>query len=315
MRFSCSRLCVAGVLPAARIAARTIIAVLHYLLTQFGNAGCSIKHMATDIDSARLELEKDVEVMRCPTRSLSLESDVKNGGGSGTEEKDDNDLEVGIYAVTENDSNEVQDPNRVNWESDHDPEKPMNWRTSTRWTLIGLECCTVFVVGVSSSVFAPGVPQLMRENHSDNTTLATLVVTIYVLGLATGPLFFGPMSELYGRLIIHHIGNVGFTVFTIACGVSPNLTVLIVMRLLQGIFAAVPLTNGGGVIADTVKQEERGLALAMFTLGLLAGPVIAPVIGGFLTAARGWRWSFWICVILVSIPHCCLSSSLTLYMI
>lgn len=215
-----------------------------------------------------------------------------------TEEKDIKDLETGEITETQ-DTRQSEDPNRISWESDDDPEKPTNWRVSFRWTLIGLECASVFVLGTSSSIFAPGVPQLMEENHSDNTVLATLVVTIYVLGLATGPLFFGPLSELYGRLIIQHVGNVGFILFTIACAVSPNLSTLIGMRLLQGIFAAVPLTNGGGVIADTVKQEERGLALAMFTLGLLAGPVVGPVAGGFLCAAKGWRWSFWLCAILV----------------
>jgi len=265
--------------------------------------------MATNIDSARLELEKDAEATPCPTRSLSSSSEGIIGVGSGTDEKDNKDLEAGTQPVTETESNEARDPNRVDWESADDPKKPTNWRASFRWSLICLECATVFVVGFSSSVFAPGVPQLMRENHSHNTTLATLVVTIYVLGLATGPLFFGPLSELYGRLIIQHIGNIGFIAFTIACAVSPNLTVLIVMRLLQGIFAAVPLTNGGGVIADTVRQEERGLALAMFTLGLLAGPVIGPVVGGFLTAAKGWRWSFWICAILVSNSSMCLERS------
>ena len=74
---------------------------------------------------------------------------------------------------------------------------------------------------------------------------------------------------------------------------------LIGMRLLQGIFAAVPLTNGGAIVADMVRQEERGFAMAMLTLGVLMGPVIGPVTGGFLAAAKGWRWVFWIIAIVV----------------
>jgi multidrug resistance protein len=140
----------------------------------------------------------------------------------------------------------------------------------------------------------------MKEFNCINNILGTLVVTIYVLGLATGPLFFAPLSEIYGRLIVQHVGNIGFLLWTIACALSTNMNMLIGFRLLQGVFAAVPLTNGGGIIADTVRQEERGFALAMFTLGLLAGPVVGPVIGGFLAAARGWRWAFWLSSILVS---------------
>lgn len=75
---------------------------------------------------------------------------------------------------------------------------------------------------------------------------------------------------------------------------------LIGMRLLQGVFASVPLTNGGGIIADMVIQEDRGFAMAMFTLGTLLGPVIGPVSGGFLAAAKGWRWVFWLITILVA---------------
>lgn len=254
--------------------------------------------MATNVDSAEVELEKSLGKEQGLAR-LSTSSSGGLGGGRISTLEVDQDLEAGAANNPHDRTSDRRDLNVVSWESDDDPERPVNWRPTFRWTLVGLECTSVFVVGLSSSIFAPGVPQLMAENHSSSDILATLVVTIYVLGLATGPLFFGPLSELYGRLIIQHVGNVGFLIFTIACAVSPDLNTLIGMRLLQGIFAAVPLTNGGGVIADTVKQEERGLALAMFTLGLLAGPVVGPVIGGFLSAAKGWRWSFWICDILV----------------
>jgi multidrug resistance protein len=143
-------------------------------------------------------------------------------------------------------------------------------------------------------MFAPGVPALMDEFHSDNSTLASFVVTVFVLGFATGPLWFAPLSEIYGRTIVQHTGCIGFVVFSIACALSTSLKMLIGMRLLQGIFAAVPLTNGGAIVADMVRQEERGFAMAMLTLGVLMGPVIGPVTGGFLAGAKGWRWVFWV---------------------
>jgi MFS family permease len=143
----------------------------------------------------------------------------------------------------------------------------------------------------------------MAEFYSTNTYLGSFVVTIFVLGLGTGPL--GSLSEIYGRLPMQHIGNVGFLVFTVACAESKSLGALIGMRLPQVIFAAVPLTNGGAVIADMVKQEERGFALAMFTTRILLGPTIGPICPGFLAAARGWSWVFGLllllCVFIVSI--------------
>ncbi|KAF2397931.1 polyamine transporter 1 [Trichodelitschia bisporula] len=198
--------------------------------------------------------------------------------------------------------------NVVTWDSPDDPDKPTNWSPLFRWTLIVLVSTVTFVAGLSSSIFAPGVPSMMSEFNSSNSTLATLSVSIFVLGLATGPLLFAPLSELYGRLGVQHIGNFGFLVFTIACALATSLDMLIGFRLVQGIFAAVPLTNGGAIIADTVRQEERGFALAMLTMGLLAGPVVGPVAGGFMNAALGWRWAFWLSAILLA--PCCIVSLL-----
>jgi hypothetical protein len=150
-----------------------------------------------------------------------------------------------------------EDANIVSWDGDSDPENPRNWPSWRRWVLINLVGFITLMAGLSSSMFAPGVPALMAEFHSDNSTLASFVVTVFV--------------------------------FSTACALSTSLNMLIGMRLLQGIFAAVPLTNGGAIVADMVEQEKRGFAMAMLTLGVLTGPVIGPVIGGFLAAAKGWR--------------------------
>ncbi|KAF2841385.1 putative MFS multidrug transporter, partial [Patellaria atrata CBS 101060] len=189
----------------------------------------------------------------------------------------------------------------VTWSSPTDPSNPQNFPSLLRWTLITLVSLVTFAAGLSSSMFAPAVPAVMAEFRSTNAALASFIVTVYVLGLATGPLFFAPLSELYGRLGVQHVGNLGFLLFTVACAEARGLGTLVAYRLLQGIFAAVPLTNGGGIIADMVRQEERGFALAMFTLGLLFGSVVGPVGGGYLAAAEGWRWVFWVQAILIGI--------------
>lgn len=103
-----------------------------------------------------------------------------------------------------------------------------------------------------------------------------------------------PMSELYGRSIVYHVSNVGFVAFLVACALAPNLNSLVVFRFFCGCFGASPLTNGGGSIADIIRQEKRGSAMAAFSVGPLLGPIIGPVAGGFLTEAKGWRWVFWV---------------------
>jgi multidrug resistance protein len=195
--------------------------------------------------------------------------------------------------------NALPNPNLVSWDSPDDPENPLNWPSWLRWTLIILVSGAAFTSGLASSMFAPSVPTLMEEFHATNSALGTFVVTIFVLGMAAGPVVFGPMSELYGRLPIQHIGNVGLLVMTIACAVCTTFEMMIGFRLVQGIFGAVPLTNGGALIADMVRQERRGRAMGFYTIGVLLAPVVGPVAGGFLSEAKGWRWNFWLLAILV----------------
>ncbi|RMJ13497.1 hypothetical protein CDV36_006839 [Fusarium kuroshium] len=186
------------------------------------------------------------------------------------------------------------DTNIVSWNGDSDANNPRNWTLGRRCTMIGLVTGVCFVSGLSSSMFAPAVPDVMKEFSSSNDVLASFVVTIFVLGLAVGPVAFAPLSELYGRLVIQHVGNIGFLAFTISCALASSLPMLIGFRLLQGMFGSVPFTNGGAVIADLIVQERRGLALTLFTCGIFLGPVVGPIAGGFLAKEEDWRWIFWL---------------------
>ena len=153
-------------------------------------------------------------------------------------------------------------------------------------------------------MFAPGVPDVMADFKSNNVELASFVVSVYILGYAFGPMVIAPMSELYGRLPIYHICNVGFVIFTVACAVSSNLNMLIAFRFFEGLFGSAPLTIGGGSIADMIIQEKRGGMMAIWAMGPLMGPVIGPVAGGYLSQAKGWRWVFYLLAIVVSLMLC-----------
>lgn len=164
---------------------------------------------------------------------------------------------------------------------------------------------------LGSSIAAPGVNQAMVDFHSDNSALSSLIVCVYNVGLAIGPLILAPISEMHGRMITYHFTNVLLTLFTAGCALSPNLPCLIVFRMLAGMEASTVITLGGATVSDLFAQEERGRAMAVWTFGPLLGPAIGPVVGGYLTQYRGWRWVFWVVTIGVSrssIP----SSSMTI---
>lgn len=153
---------------------------------------------------------------------------------------------------------------------------------------------------LASSMFAPGVPQVMEEFKSSSDTLATFVVSVYVLGFACGPLLIAPISEAKGRSIVYHTCNTLFVLFTILSAVSRNMAMLIVFRFLAGFAGVAPITIGSGTIADIIPRERRGLAMSVWSLGPIMGPIVGPVAGGFLAQAKGWRWVFWVIAIAVS---------------
>ena len=198
-------------------------------------------------------------------------------------------------------SSSQKDPNLVDWDGPDDPEKPLNWTKRKKWTNMMLIAALTLLTPFGSSMFAPGVPQMMEEFHTTNVDLASFVVSIYVLGYACGPLVIAPMSELYGRVPVYNVCTFFFLVWTIACGVSVNMPMIIVMRFLAGLAGSCPITIGSGTIADCFRQEERGVVMSAWTLPILLGPTLGPVVGGYLSEYVGWRWNFYLLSIMTAV--------------
>ncbi|RSL61590.1 hypothetical protein CEP54_006163 [Fusarium duplospermum] len=209
------------------------------------------------------------------------------------DEKYEKDLEDGSTSV---DFEELapRDPNIVDWDGPDDPANPQNWSAKKKTITVVLVSSITFVTPLASSIFAPSIEQVMGEFHSTNQQLASFIVSVYLLGYCFGPLVVAPLSEMYGRLPLYNICNVLFVVFNIACAKAPNLGGLIIFRLLAGLAGCCPLTLGAGTLADMISKEKRGAAMSSWVLGPLLGPVVGPIAGGYLSEAKGWRWSFWV---------------------
>lgn len=210
-------------------------------------------------------------------------------------EADEKDLEVGSTSI-DLDEPAPRDPNIVDWDGPDDPANPHNWPLRRKAITVALVSSITFVTPLASSVFAPSIDYVMREFNSTNSQLASFIVSVYLIGYIFGPLVIAPLSEMYGRLWLYNICNVLFVVWNIACAKAPNLPALIIFRLLAGLAGSCPLTLGASTLADMISKEKRGAAMSTWILGPLLGPVIGPVAGGYLTEAKGWRWSFWIVV-------------------
>lgn len=187
----------------------------------------------------------------------------------------------------------IEDPNLVSWDGPDDPNNPKNWSFKMKWAATIVVSSFTFITPVSSSMVAPALGTIATEFGITNEVESQLVLSVFVLAYAIGPLFLAPLSEIYGRVPVLQLANLFYLVFNLACGASRNKGEMIAFRFLSGIGGSAPLGIGGGVLSDCWRAEERGLAISIYSLAPLLGPAVGPIAGGFITEKTSWRWVFW----------------------
>ncbi|KAF7115863.1 hypothetical protein CNMCM5793_003606 [Aspergillus hiratsukae] len=181
-----------------------------------------------------------------------------------------------------------ENPYEVVW-IENDPRNPMTWSQLRKWTLTMTVAVSTLAVALVSSAYTGGVREIQAEFHI-GSEVATLGVSLFVLGFAIGPLLWAPLSEMFGRQIIFTVTYCALTAFNAGSAGAKNSWTLIILRFFAGAFGASPLTNAGGVIADMFHAKQRGIAMSLFAAAPFLGPVLGPIIGGFLGMNAGWRW-------------------------
>ncbi|KAK0642445.1 Efflux pump FUB11 [Lasiodiplodia hormozganensis] len=181
-----------------------------------------------------------------------------------------------------------EDPYIVAW-LDDDPVNPMNYPIVVKWTITALVAIATLAVAFVSSAYSGGIREIIVE-FGVVQIIATLGVSLFVLGFAIGPLIWAPMSELFGRQFLFFGTYMLLTAFNAGAAGANSIGTLIVLRFLAGSFGSSPLTNAGGVIADMFPAAQRGLATSLFATAPFLGPVIGPIVGGFVGQTVGWRW-------------------------
>ncbi|KAJ1309396.1 hypothetical protein OPQ81_006173 [Rhizoctonia solani] len=190
-------------------------------------------------------------------------------------------------------SGTLEDPYIVDW-APGDSQNPFNWSPSKRWRITAIVSMTTLCIAFASSSYTGGLQFMMAELHMSQY-VGILGVSLYVVGFGLGPLVWGPLSEIYGRRLIFLVSFLPFTLFHLGGALAVNTPTLIITRFLAGAFGSSPLTNAGGTIADIFTTNERGLASALFAMAPFGGPVLGPIVGGYVSESRaGWRWNFWI---------------------
>jgi MFS family permease len=129
----------------------------------------------------------------------------------------------------------------VTWDGTDDPSNPRNWSAGRKWLVTFVASSFSFITPLSSSMISPALPAINEELQINSGILELMVISIYVLGFAVGPLVLGPLSEVYGRKIVLQVANVVFLIFNTACGGCTSTAQLFVFRFLSGLGGSAPL--------------------------------------------------------------------------
>lgn len=162
-----------------------------------------------------------------------------------------------------------------------DLEHPYNWSRTYRWYITLVASALVVCIAYGSSIVTGGLG-LIQERYNVSLEVAILTCSIMVCGFAVGPLLWSPLSEIIGRRPVYIISLGLYVIFNIPCALSPDIGGLLACRFLCGVFSSSGLSLAGGTIADIWSIEERGMAIAYFAAAPYCGPVVGPIVTGWI---------------------------------
>ena len=170
-----------------------------------------------------------------------------------------------------------------------DPGRP----PANRWLIAIAVMSSAIMEVLDTSVVNVSLPHI-AGSLSATVDEATWVLTSYLIANAVILPISGWLANLIGRKRLLLTVVSGFTLSSVLCGLAPSLGALIFFRVLQG-------TTGGGlqplsqaVLLEEFPPEERGKAMAFWSLGIVAAPILGPTLGGWITDTYSWRWVFYI---------------------
>jgi DHA1 family multidrug resistance protein-like MFS transporter len=165
----------------------------------------------------------------------------------------------------------------VDWYYTDDAENPHNWSNSKRALITTLICLYTFVVYTTSAIYTSSTEGIMME-FGVSTLVATLGLSLYVLGYGVGPLVFSPLSEIptIGRNPVYIVTMFLFVIISIPTAFVGNFPGLMVLRFLQGFFGSPCLASGGASIGDLYSLMSLPYAMMAWVSAAYCGRKFLP---------------------------------------
>ncbi|KAI1639138.1 major facilitator superfamily protein [Biscogniauxia mediterranea] len=174
----------------------------------------------------------------------------------------------------------------------NDPDNPRNWPEWRKWLIVAAITPIDLSVSWGASGFSPAEDSF-RSEFGVSQTVATLGLSLYILGLAFGPMSLAPLSEYFGRSVIY-IGSYGvFLLFLAGTALVQSVIAFMVLRFFSGLFAAVTIANFGGSIADMWSHHDTGIAMSIYLWAATCGSPSGFFVMSIVAQNRGWREVFW----------------------
>jgi DHA1 family bicyclomycin/chloramphenicol resistance-like MFS transporter len=143
----------------------------------------------------------------------------------------------------------------------------------------------------SIDMYLPAFPDIAKNLH---TTVAqvTLSLSSFFIGISVGQLLYGPLLERFGRKIPLYIGLCIYLLASIGCALAASVNALIVLRLLQALGGCVGMVAARAMVRDLFEVKENAKIFSTLMLVVAVSPIVAPTLGGYITAVLGWRFVF-----------------------
>lgn len=164
-------------------------------------------------------------------------------------------------------------------------------QTSNRFILIVILGLLAAIGPFSIDMYLPGFPAIANDLHS-SIAQVSLSLSSFFIGISTGQLLYGPLLDRFGRKKPLYFGIIIYILASLGCALAPSVNALILLRLLQALGGCAGMVASRAMVRDLFPVHENAKVFSMLMLVIGVSPIIAPTVGGYITAAFHWQYMF-----------------------